>query len=102
MPTNFDFNLIQTDVIHEWAHRGRYAVPIPEQLVKALHESREHASTAAIPVPMDRMNSFKNILNKAGRELNYRIHKEIVEDSPREGLATFYFKVVGRRKPAQS
>ena len=97
MTTAFDFGMLQS-VDHEWQQRGRKPKPLPEPLLTALHESFSHESTIALPVPTDQVNSFKNLLNKCGEELNYRIHRELKEDTPAPGYTMYYFKVVGRRR----
>lgn len=97
MTAAFDFEMLQ-NVEHHWEKRGRKKKELPETLVQALHESYSHESTLAMPIPNDSLVTFKNLLNKCGIQLNYRIHRELVPETPAPGYTMYYFRVVGRRK----
>lgn len=99
--TNFDFGELATDSEIDWPIRGRKTKPLPEQLVQALHQSFQHQSTPCMVVPSSKKNTFINLLNRAGRELNYRIEKVIKDDTPEEGQTTFYFRTRHRRKTSE-
>jgi len=95
--TNFNFDALETDSEIEWPQRGRRTKPLPEQLVNALHQSFSNGSTPAMTVPTSKKNTFVNLLNKAGRELNYRIEKVVQDGVPEEGYTTFHFRTRHRR-----
>lgn len=95
---NIDFDSLQFDSEIEWPARGRRAKPLPESLIKALHESFANQSVPVITVPSEKINTFVNLLNRAGLELNYRIEKVIKVDEPEPGLTTVHFRTRHHRK----
>ncbi len=95
--TNFNFDALETDSEIDWPVRGRRTKPLPEALVRALHQSFEHQSVPCMVVPTAKKNTFVNLLNKAGRELNYRIEKVVQDGVPEEGYTTFHFRTRHRR-----
>lgn len=94
---DIDFNSLKQDVEIAWPKRGKKKQPLPEPLVAALHKSWETSTNAMMIIPMHQKTTFFNLLARAGKELNYRIEKIVQDDTPEEGMVTYYFKVVSRR-----
>jgi hypothetical protein len=48
-------------------------------------------------MPEDQEKMFGYMLTKAGKQLNMRIERHIVRDSPQPGLITYHFKPRAKR-----
>ena len=93
--SGIDFDALQPEAPFEWPKRGRKKQPLPEKLVDALHKSFANGTTPSMVLADDAVNTFSNLLSKAGRELNYRIEREVRDHQP--GYKIYYFRVKSRR-----
>lgn len=95
--TDINFDAVNLDSEIDWPQRGRKKRPLPENLVNALHTSFSQGSTPHLQMKNDQVQTFKNLLSRAGAELNYRIEKVIKENHPSPGITTVYFRTKHRR-----
>lgn len=95
--SGFDFDGIEPSNDFKWSKRGRKKTPLNPKLIEALRQSYGTGITAHLVMPNEQVNAFYNLLSKAGRELNYRINREVEKDKPEQGMSTYHFKVIGLR-----
>jgi hypothetical protein len=98
MASELDFGNLEADGQVEWPKRGRKPAPLPDKLVDVLGQSLAFQTTPKMVMPSEQVDKFANLLNKAGRDLNYRIERHVETDVPEAGLSTYHFRVRGMRK----
>lgn len=93
-----DFNFDNIDVGKpEWPKRGRKPKPLPEQLVKALHDSFVNETVPHLVIKNSEVVTFSNLLSSAGKKLNMRIERHIEENVPQDGYSTYHFRARSKR-----
>jgi hypothetical protein len=95
---DIDFEAINPEGNFDWPKRGRTKLPLPEKLVDSLHKSFTNGSTPNIVLHESAVTKFANLLSKAGRELNYRIEREIRPHPDNPSYKIYYYRVKSRRK----
>lgn len=93
---SLDFEAITESKV-EWPKRGRKPKPLPNALIKALQDAYTAGKVANLVMPEDQEKMFGYMLTKAGKQLNMRIERHIVRDSPQVGLITYHFKPRAKR-----
>lgn len=95
---NFDLDALETDGNVDWPKRGRKASAIPEKLANALHQSFSHHVTPHMVVAENQVAQFRRLLDKAGRQLNYRIEHNVVDIEDKPGYKMYYFRTKAHRR----